>query len=80
MFKIPLLDRSSIVSDEGFRVTYDRFWLKYEEGEYSLTINIEQGAGVTQIYEGSAKCWNESPSTPLDSPTRKKYWTTSAEL
>lgn len=42
MFKIPLLNRHTVVSDEGFKVTFiSRNILKYEEGDLVARLNID---------------------------------------
>lgn len=42
MFKIPFFNRHTVISDEGFKVTFvSRNTLKYEEGELVALLDID---------------------------------------
>jgi|GEM_PF-4315934 len=73
MFKVPLLHRSKIVSDEGFSVTVlSRYAVRYEEGGRSMLVTIEEGAGHIDIFHSSIKSWENDPGEALDSATDRR--------
>jgi len=69
VFKVPLLQRSTIVSDQGFSVTVvSRSELKYEESHRVMTISIEQGDRHIDVFHSTIRRWDgdETPITSAD--------------
>lgn len=65
MFRIPLLHRHTIVSDEGFAITFtSRNVLRYDEGAISLLIDIDGDGKRMDLVTNSMRTSepnNESP-------------------
>ncbi len=72
MFKIPLLQRSKIVSDEGFSVTVlSRYAVRYEQDGRSMLVSIEEGDGHIDIFHSSIK-WEDDPGEAIDAATDQR--------
>ena len=71
-FRVPLFDRSTTVSDEGFRVTFVSWsFLRYQAGDLSLDFYCEAGGGGVIIEQSSIKRINPEASRYLNAEQEK---------
>ena len=72
MFKIPLLNRHKIVSDEGFTVTFvSRNVLMYEEDGISLLIDVDGDGKQMDVISSSLRPVTLGKKLPDDLGVRK---------
>jgi len=65
MFRVPLLHRSSIISDQGFTVTVvSRSKLEYRENQRVMSISIEQGGRHIDVFHSTIRRW-DGESLPI---------------
>lgn len=66
-FRVPLFDRSTTSSDEGYKVTFVSWeMLRYQSGDLSLDFFIEAGAGKVLIERGSMRTLSREAARNLD--------------
>ena len=72
MFRIPLLHRRTIVSDEGFAVTFtSRNVLRYDEGDVSLLFDIDGDGKRMDLIAHSMRTFHPNGESPDEVALRR---------
>jgi hypothetical protein len=70
MFRTPWLNKSKVLSDEGFYVEIGRDWLVYQRGDRRMTMTCDVGGPEINVFTDTANRWDDDPSVEVDEQTR----------
>jgi hypothetical protein len=70
MFRTRWLNRSTIVSDEGFSIWVGRDQVVYRRNDRAMTISSDLGGSEINIFAPTANRWDDDVSVEIDEQTK----------